>query len=126
MIDVTIEGSRSPRMVWIRSGDEQADLTREFSLDISRYEGELWIDGVPIDRVTRNPQTQIAIDLNRFEGADWDALAIRGLSFWRMMGKKVQASGSRQGIVGLPPAGGRNYDISMSELERLRTEGVLY
>jgi hypothetical protein len=126
MIDVPIEGSRSPRMLWIRSGDEPADLIREFSLDVSRYEGELWIDGVPIGQVTRNPQTQIAVDLNRFDGADWDALAIRGLSYWRMMAKKVQASGSRQGIVGLPSPSGRNYDTSMSELERLRSEGVLY
>jgi hypothetical protein len=126
MIDVTIEGSRSPGMVWIRSCDEQANLTREFSLDISQYEGELWIDGVPIEQISRNADKQIAIDLDRFDVADWEALGIRGLSFWRMMGKKVQASGSRRGVVSLPPQNGRNFDTSMSELKRLRSEGVLY
>lgn len=126
MIDVTIEGSCSPRMVWIRSGAEPADQTPEFSLDISHYEGEVWIDGVPIEQISRNADKQIAIDLDRFDDADWGALGIRGLSFWRMMGKKIQASGSRKGVVSLPPPNGRNYESTMSELKRLKSEGVLY
>jgi hypothetical protein len=126
MIDVTIEGTRSPSMIWIRSGDEPVDHAPDYSLDVSRFEGELWIDGVPIDQVTRNVQTQIVIDLDRFEAADWDGLGIHGLSYWRIAGKKVRASGARNGIVSLPPTKGRNYEASMLELKRLHAEGVLY
>jgi hypothetical protein len=126
MIDVTIEGTRSPSMIWIRSGDEPVNHDSDYSLDVSRFEGELWIDGVPIDQVTRNVQTQIVIDLDRFDAADWDRLDIHGLSYWRIAGKKVRASGAHKGIASLPPTNGRNYDASMRELKRLQAEGVLY
>jgi hypothetical protein len=126
MIDVTFEGSRCPAMISIRSGDEPVDQASECSLDVSRFSGDLWIDSVRIDQVIRNPQTQIAIELDRLDAADWGAIGIGGLSYWRMMGRKLQASGSREGIVSLPPRSGRNYEASMTELERLRAEGVLY
>jgi len=126
MIDVTIEGARSPSMIWIRSGNGPVEHAPDWSLDIAGFAGEVWIDGIPTERVTRAAQTQIIIDLERFDAADWETLGIGGLSYWRMMGKKVRASGSRTGIASLPPVNSRNYERSMDELKRLRAEGVLY
>ncbi|WP_050028403.1 hypothetical protein [Verrucomicrobium sp. BvORR034] len=130
MRNVTIQGKESPRMLWIRPSGK-AELLRSThackggcSLDISGYNGELSITGIDVKRVRIDPQLHVKIDLGKMNTVDWKSLGIGGLSYWRLMARKVSADGATEGIFSMPSKESRNYEKSMAELDLLRKAGV--
>lgn len=117
-----------PKMIWIRpeNGGDHRDVAVSklaFAVDIKNYSGEVSITGVPIDRVVFNPVDHVAVKADWLQSIDWKEMAVSGLSYWRILAKKVVADGAREGVFSMPPRSGRRFERSMQELEVLRKNG---
>lgn len=130
MLNVKIEGGECPKMVWIKPSLE-AQLRRPIpckgdgcSLDLSGYAGELSITGIDVNTVRINPQLHVKIHVERMNAVDWQSLGIGGLSYWRLMARKVSADGAISGIFSVPSTKVHYYEKSMTELDLLRKAGV--
>lgn len=123
--NVVIEGNKFPKVLWIKPQGKPAQLNPlnedvDVCLDISRFEGEVMITGLPTNKVVIDPSKQIIIRADLLEKADWKGLGISGLSDWKILAKKTLISGVSEGIYSIPSQKERHYAESMAELEILR------
>jgi hypothetical protein len=129
MRNVTIEGRYRPKMLWIRPsiGAEagMAGRNEECALDITGYTGEVSITGVDVNGVKTNPDQQVKMRLEAIRSVDWKSLQGGMLGYWRIMAKKIEADGAREGIFSVPAKESRNYDKAMADLEFLRKSGFV-
>jgi hypothetical protein len=127
---VRVIGKKHPKMIWIRPEDKgniiRSDCSGIYvSLDISEFDGEVSITGIHADKVKVNPTKHVVLKAELLESLNWKELGISGLSYWKLMIKKIIADKSEEGIFSLPPKSGKNYERSMRELEVLRNQGYV-
>lgn len=129
--NVKVVGHNTPAMVLVRSETTETTAclaepdSREVRLDISLYHGEVSITGIPSNSVIINSDQHVVLDSSILGSLDWKSKGISGLSYWKMMYKKVLAANSKEGIFSMPPKNGKNYDRSMNELELLRKSNLI-
>ena len=104
---VVIKGSRLPKRLEIKPN--KSDYTPsshyenvDFALDVSEFFGEVSVIGIPVEKIKTDPERQVKIECGRFESADLKALGIGGLSYWKLIAKKIVSTGARQGVFDIP------------------------
>lgn len=126
--NVKIKGEKYPQMLWIRPQNEHQiihTLNEDylFSLDISEFKGEVSITGISTKKVLINTEKHIIVKSKWMDSVNWKELGIGGLSYWKMMAKKVASDRSEEGIFSLPPKNGRNYEKHLVDLQKLKDAG---
>jgi len=131
MRNVTIQGKRYPRMLWIKrwidaESSSAVPLTGEnSSLDISGYLGEVSITGILVEKIRINPELHVKVYAEKMKAVDWASLESGRISSWRIAAQKAAYEGSGEGVFSLPSPKSRNYERSMAELKQLRDAGYL-
>ena len=126
-------GDSSPKMIWIKpqadlapGSDQIFDHGHDWTIDIESYIGEVWISGLLIEKVKYNPARHVGLKRIDLQNIDWKKLGVGGLSYWKLMAKKVYSSGCAEAIVSTPLTSIRKYEENMSDLEKLRTKGIVH
>ncbi len=126
---VKIIGPKFPKMIWIRpesQGDQRDDHNKvsvEWMLDISNFNGEVSITGLPVNKVKIDTEKQVIVGAEIFKKLDWKRLGLSSLSYWRLLAKKVEVDSSSEGIFSIPKKTDRDYERSINELKILRGLG---
>ncbi len=130
MENVRVTGSK-PKTLWIKPADRTIDNSLvksgqpNYIIDISSYEGEVTITGIPVNMIVFNPEKQIPLTQELHEKIDWKSLQLSPSSYWKLMIRKILADGANEGIFSIPPVTSKNYERSMQELNILRTHGYI-
>ncbi len=130
MENVQVTGSK-PKTLWIKPTDKTIENSLINSgqpnriIDISNYEGEVSITGIPVSRIIFNPEKQIPLTQELHEKIDWKSLQFSPSSYWKLMIRKIFADGAKEGIFSIPPVTNKNYQRSMQELNILKTHGYV-
>lgn len=128
--NVKIVGLKKPAMLWVRAQEDDGESKRDkndllIALDITDYEGEVSITGLPSSKVALNPDCHVVVRADWLEQVDWKGKGFSPLSYWKLMAKKVVADKSMEGIFSIPSKTGKNYERSMMELGILKKDGFI-
>lgn len=120
---VTLVGHR-PRMLWIRpDGGPVAALAPV--LDLTRFEGEVSITGVPTGGIALDDARQVRVRRAILDEVDWAGLGLARTSYWRLMARKVQADGSHDGVFSLPRPRTPSHERAVADRAVLAAHGHL-
>ncbi len=126
--NVKIASVSYPKTLWIRPeredySDENNSSCGNLFLDIVDFRGEVSITGLPADKVKIDSDKQVVIRADLLRKIDWKKLGLNGLSYWKLMARKVDADHSFEGIFSMPPINSRDYERSVKELKILKELG---
>jgi hypothetical protein len=131
MRNVKIVGKSRPRMVWIRSCENASLFPSEpvpkgtCSFDISEYSGQVSITGMDVDSIRVNPELQVKMRLEKMNAVDWKSLGLGGLSYWRILSKKIASDDATEGVFSVPARKSRAYEEAMADLAILKSAAIL-
>ncbi len=128
-------GRNSPK--WLEVGiligaasPQDIDRTRIFSerrfdsdelIDVSEFNGEMRILGVPSTHVKFDPDQQVGLRLNGSDRIPFDQLGISENSFWKIVASFL--SNAPETFVDLPTKRDGFFEVAMKEIEILREAG---
>ena len=98
--------------------------SHQLGLDISDYEGEVNISCKSVGCVVTNPELQAKIKLALLDGFDWKSCGVSGVSYWKILARKISVEGGMEGVYSLPNKSSKNYNKAVHELQKLRAKGV--
>ncbi|WP_155802570.1 hypothetical protein [Ponticaulis koreensis] len=114
-----------PGLTSEKEKDRQID-DPEFSLDVSGYQGDLQIWGVPADRVAINPETQIRLRHPTRERHLSQAIGLTEHGLWSIALDQIVGRRVRDAVLSLPKPKDRDYADQMRDIELLRSEGIAF
>ncbi len=106
---------------WVSSETDDIDLM----LDISNYEGEVEVLGLPAEKIKFNSSCHFLITNDWKDKCDWNELDISPTSFWRLSLRRLKIFDVESGIFSLPQKNDKRIDSALVELEKLKAIGVI-
>jgi hypothetical protein len=136
---VVVKGNPSHGALWVRP-DEVLDEKRDrelrawilskienidFMLDISDFEGEVEILGLPPEKVKYNADRHHLITKDWNERCDWKQLDIPPTSFWRLSLRRLKTFDVESGIFSLPEKNDKRFELALEDMEKLKQVGLI-
>ena len=128
--EVVISGSK-PSLLMIQPESEDLSTSAlpeevSFSVDVSRFDGEVCIIGIPSSSVKRNPDRHVIVKSSWDSTIDFQGLGIGPYSYWMIYLDKILDFNASDGVFSLPLESDPTYKETIKEKAILEKAGVSF